>query len=309
MAIRFDGRVAIVTGAGAGLGRCHAVELAKRGAKVVVNDLGAALDGSGRSDSAAQQVVDQITDAGGQAMAHGADVSDAEQVADMVARTRDRWGRIDILVNNAGILRDKTFAKMELSDFRKVVEVHLMGTATVTHACWPIMRDQRYGRIVLTASSSGLYGNFGQSNYGAAKAAMVGLMNVLHLEGARDDIRVNTLAPTAATRMTQDLMPPEALDLLRPETITPGVLYLVSEDAPSRVILGAGAGSFAVTKIYETPGATLTGDALTPEGVAAAFDRISNPEGQQELTQAFQQTQKYARNGAEALGLKLDWGT
>lgn len=309
MAIRFDGRVAIVTGAGAGLGRCHAVELAKRGAKVVVNDLGAALDGSGRSDSAAQQVVDQITDAGGQAMAHGADVSDAEQVADMVARTRDKWGRIDILVNNAGILRDKTFAKMELSDFRKVVEVHLMGTATVTHACWPIMRDQRYGRIVLTASSSGLYGNFGQSNYGAAKAAMVGLMNVLHLEGARDDIRVNTLAPTAATRMTQDLMPPEALELLRPETITPGVLYLVSEDAPSRVILGAGAGSFAVTKIYETPGATLTGDALTPEGVAAAFDRISNPEGQQELTQAFQQTQKYARNGAEALGLKLDWGT
>lgn len=309
MAIRFDERVAIVTGAGAGLGRCHAVELAKRGAKVVVNDLGAALDGSGRSDSAAQQVVDQITDAGGQAMAHGADVSDAEQVADMVARTRDKWGRIDILVNNAGILRDKTFAKMELSDFRKVVEVHLMGTATVTHACWPIMRDQRYGRIVLTASSSGLYGNFGQSNYGAAKAAMVGLMNVLHLEGARDDIRVNTLAPTAATRMTQDLMPPEALELLRPETITPGVLYLVSEDAPSRVILGAGAGSFAVTKIYETPGATLTGDALTPEGVAAAFDRISNPEGQQELTQAFQQTQKYARNGAEALGLKLDWGT
>ena len=276
---------------------------------MVVNDLGAALDGSGRSDSAAQQVVDQITDAGGQAMAHGADVSDAEQVADMVARTRDKWGRIDILVNNAGILRDKTFAKMELSDFRKVVEVHLMGTATVTHACWPIMRDQRYGRIVLTASSSGLYGNFGQSNYGAAKAAMVGLMNVLHLEGARDDIRVNTLAPTAATRMTQDLMPPEALELLRPETITPGVLYLVSEDAPSRVILGAGAGSFAVTKIYETPGATLTGDALTPEGVAAAFDRISNPEGQQELTQAFQQTQKYARNGAEALGLKLDWGT
>lgn len=309
MTIRFDGRVAIVTGAGAGLGRSHAVELAKRGAKVVVNDLGASVDGSGQSDSAAQQVVDQITAAGGEAMAHGADVSDPEQVADMVARAMDTWGRIDILINNAGILRDKTFSKMELSDFRKVVEVHLMGTATVTHACWPIMRDQRYGRIVLTASSSGLYGNFGQSNYGAAKAAMVGLMNVLHLEGARDDIRVNTLAPTAATRMTQDLMPPEALELLRPETITPGVLYLVSEDAPSRVILGAGAGSFAVTKIYETPGATLTGDALTPEGVAAAFDRISNPEGQQELTQAFQQTQKYARNGAEALGLKLDWGT
>ena len=308
MTIRFDGRVAIVTGAGAGLGRSHAVELAKRGAKVVVNDLGASVDGSGQSDSAAQQVVDQITAAGGEAMAHGADVSDPEQVADMVARAMDTWGRIDILINNAGILRDKTFSKMELSDFRKVVDVHLMGTATVTHACWPIMREQRYGRIVLTSSSSGLYGNFGQSNYGAAKAAMMGLMNVLHLEGARDDIRVNTLAPTAATRMTQDLMPPEALALLKPETITPGVLYLVSENAPSRVILGAGAGCFAVTKVYETPGTTLTGDDLTPEGVAAAFDRISDTSGQEELTQAFQQTRKYARNGAEALGLKLDWG-
>ena len=308
MTIRFDGRVAIVTGAGAGLGRSHAVELAKLGAKVVVNDLGASVDGSGQSDSAAQQVVDEITAAGGEAMAHGADVSNAEQVADMVARAKDKWGRIDILINNAGILRDKTFSKMDLSDFRKVVDVHLMGTATVTHACWPIMREQRYGRIVLTSSSSGLYGNFGQSNYGAAKAAMMGLMNVLHLEGARDDIRVNTLAPTAATRMTQDLMPPEALELLKPETITPGVLYLVSEDAPSRVILGAGAGSFAVTKVYETLGTTLTGNDLTPDGVAAAFDKISDPEGQEELTQAFQQTRKFARNGAEALGLKLDWG-
>ena len=306
--IRFDGRVAIVTGAGTGLGRSHAIQLAARGARVVVNDLGAAVDGSGASESAAQSVVDEIVAAGGEAMAHGADVSNADQVADMVAGAVVAWGRVDILVNNAGILRDKTFAKMSLDDFRKVVDVHLMGTATVTRACWPIMREQQYGRIVLTSSSSGLYGNFGQANYGAAKAAMMGLMNVLHLEGARDDIRVNTLAPTAATRMTESLMPADALDLLKPETITPGLLYLVSEDAPSRVILGAGAGSFAVTKVYETPGVTLTGDDLTPEGVAAAFDRISATEGQQELTQAFEQTQKYARNAAEAQGLKLDWG-
>jgi len=308
MTIRFDNRVAIVTGAGAGLRRCHAVELAKRGAKVVVNDLGASIDGAGADDSAAAQVVEEIRAAGGQAMAHGADVSNAEQVADMVARAKSDWGGVDILINNAGILRDKTFAKMDMADFRKVIEVHLMGTANVTHAVWPLMREAGYGRIVLTSSSSGLYGNFGQANYGAAKAAMMGLMNVLHIEGARDNIRVNTLAPTAATRMTESLMPPEALELLDPATITPGVLYLVSEDAPSRVILGAGAGSFAVTKVYETLGETLTGDDLTPEGVAAAFDKISDPDGQQELTQAFHQTQKYTRNAAEAKGLKLDWG-
>ena len=308
MTIRFDDRVAIVTGAGAGLGRSHAVELAKRGAKVVVNDLGASVDGSGASDSAAQQVVEEIKAAGGEAMAHGADVSNPEQVADMVARTKDAWGRIDILINNAGILRDKTFAKMSLDDFRKVVEVHLMGTATVTHAIWPIMREQKYGRIVLTASSSGIYGNFGQANYGAAKAAMVGLMNVLTLEGARDDIRVNTLAPTAATRMTESLMPEAALELLTPESITPGVLYLVSEDAPNRAILGAGAGAFALAKLYETPGVTLTGDELSPEGVAAAWDRISDTTGQEELMQAFQQTRKYAQNAAKAKGIDLDWG-
>lgn len=308
MTIRFDNRVAIVTGAGAGLGRSHAIELAKRGAKVVVNDLGASVDGSGGSDSAANSVVEEIKAAGGEAMAHGADVSNAEQVADMVARTMEAWGRVDILVNNAGILRDKTFAKMEMADFRKVVDVHLIGTATVTHAVWPIMREQKYGRIAVTASSSGLYGNFGQSNYGAAKAAMMGFMNVLHLEGARDNIRVNTLAPTAATRMTMDLFPPETHDLMGPETITPGLLYLVSEDAPSRVILGAGAGCFAVTKVYETPGVTLTGDDLSPEGVAAAFDQIADTTGQEELTQAFQQTRKYAKNAAEARGMKLNWG-
>ena len=206
--IRFDGRVAIVTGGGTGLGRAHALGLAQRGAKVVVNDLGVGRDGSGSSSEAALAVVAEIEAMGGEAMAHGADVSDEDAVIDMVSEAVAAWERVDIVVNNAGILRDKTFAKMEMADFRKVVDVHLIGSANVAHACWPIMREQKYGRIVFTTSASGMYGNFGQSNYGAAKAAMAGLMNVLHLEGARDNIRVNTLAPTAATRMTEELLPP-----------------------------------------------------------------------------------------------------
>jgi len=306
-AIDFKGRVAIVTGAGTGLGRSHALGLAARGAKVVVNDLGVSRDGTGISSAAAEAVVAEIKAMGGDAIAHGCDVSDEDGVIDMVAQAIAAWGRIDIVVNNAGILRDKTFAKMTMTDFRKVVDVHLIGSANVTHACWPIMREQKYGRVVLTASASGLYGNFGQSNYGAAKAAMMGLMNVLHLEGARDNIRVNTLAPTAATRMTEDLLPPEAQELLAPETITPGLLYLVSEDAPSRVILGAGAGSFAQTRVYETQGITLSDADNTPEQVAAQFARISDPTDQQELTDAFSQTKKYALNAAQARGLKLDW--
>ena len=194
-----------------------------------------------------------------------------------------------------------------MADFRKVVDVHLMGSANVAHACWPIMREQKYGRIVFTASASGLYGNFGQSNYGAAKAAMMGLMNVLHMEGARDNIRVNTLAPTAATRMTEELLPAEAAELLAPETITPGLLYLVSEDAPSRTILGAGAGSFAVTKVHETQGITLMDDELTPEMIAARFDEIAATDGQEELPDAFSQTKKYTFNAAKARGLSLKW--
>ncbi|MCA0873355.1 SDR family NAD(P)-dependent oxidoreductase [Seohaeicola saemankumensis] len=308
MAIRFDGRVAIVTGSGVGLGRSHALGLAARGAKVVINDLGVSTDGQGQSSDAALSVVEEIRAVGGEAIAHGADVSNEEQVADMVAKTMAEWGRIDILVNNAGILRDKTFSKITLDDFRKVVDVHLMGSANCCHAVWPIMREQKYGRIVLTSSASGLYGNFGQSNYGAAKAAMMGLMNVLHLEGSRDDIRVNTLAPTAATRMTENLMPPEALDLLAPETITPGLLYLVSEDGPSRTILCAGAGCFAQTKVYETEGILLEGADNTPEAVAAKFDQVGASEGQRELTDAFAQTRKYARKAADAMGLKLPWG-
>jgi NAD(P)-dependent dehydrogenase (short-subunit alcohol dehydrogenase family) len=305
--IRFDDRVAIVTGAGTGLGRSHALGLASRGAKVVVNDLGVSRDGTGASSEAAEAVVAEIEAMGGEAMAHGCDVADEEGVIDMVQRAMTRWGRIDIAVNNAGILRDKTFGKMEMADFRKVIDVHLIGSANVAHACWPIMRQQKYGRIVFTSSGSGLYGNFGQSNYGAAKAAMMGLMNVLHLEGARDNIRVNTLAPTAATRMTEELLPEEAAALLAPETITPGLLYLVSEDAPSRVILGAGAGSFAQTRVYETAGINLADEDLTPETVAARFDEITAAEGQEDLPDAFSQTKKYALSAAKARGLKLDW--
>ena len=304
--IRFDDRVAIVTGAGVGLGRSHALGLAGRGAKVVINDLGVGQDGQGQSSGAALAVVAEIEAMGGTAFAHGADVSNADQVGDMVAQTMERWGRIDILVNNAGILLDKTFAKMPMEDFRKVVDVHLLGSANCCHAVWPIMRQQKFGRIVLTSSASGLYGNFGQSNYGAAKAAMVGLMNVLHHEGSRDDIRINTLAPTAATRMTENLLPPEALKLLAPETITPGLLYLVSDDGPSKTILSAGAGCFAQTRIYETQGTIITGD-ITPEAVAQNWNIITDPTDQEELQDAFSQTRKYAKRAAEAHKIKLDW--
>lgn len=304
--IRFDDKVAIVTGAGVGLGRCHALGLAARGAIVVVNDLGVSTQGAATGSDAAQAVVAEIEAMGGQAMAHGADVSNAEQVADMVTKTLARFGRIDILVNNAGILLDKTFAKMSMADFKKVVDVHLIGSANCAHAVWPIMREQKYGRIVLTSSGSGLYGNFGQANYGAAKAAMVGLMNVLHHEGARDDIRVNTLAPTAATRMTEQLLPEVALELLKPETITPGLLYLVSQDAPSKTILSAGAGVFAQTRVYETTGALIEGD-ITPEAVAQHWDEITDPAGQKELQDAFSQTRKYAKRAADACDIKLDW--
>ena len=307
MSIRFDGRVAIVTGAGAGLGRAHALGLAARGAKVVVNDLGAATDGSGASSEAARAVVEEIRAAGGKAIANGANVTDEAQVQAMVDEAIAEFGHVDILVNNAGILRDKTFAKMGIADFRLVLDVHLMGTALCTHAVWRHMCERGYGRIAFTTSASGVYGNFGQSNYGAAKAGVVGLMNVLAQEGAKFNVRVNTLAPTAATRMTENLLPPEALELLRPETITPGLLMLVSEDAPTKMILGAGGGCFTETKVYETAGVALQGDALTPEGVLAALGQIRNPEGQTEMDNAFAQTRKYARMAAEARGLPAPW--
>ena len=280
MTIRFDGRVAVVTGAGGGLGRLHALALAARGAKVVVNDLGGTLDGNGATPSAALAVVEEIRAAGGVAMASAASVTDAAAVQAMVDEAMREWGRIDILVNNAGILRDKSFAKMDLADFRLVVEVHLMGAVNCCKAVWEVMRAQNYGRIVMTTSSSGLYGNFGQANYGAAKMALVGLMQTLSLEGAKNNIRVNCLAPTAATRMTEALMPEAILKLLRPEAVTPGLLALVADDAPTRAILCAGAGAFERAHVTLTEGifVGLRGDAA--EQVLLHWDALSDRSGE-----------------------------
>ena len=239
MTIRYDGKVAIVTGAGHGLGRSHALALAARGAKVVVNDLGGAKDGTGGSSEAAKAVVAEIEAAGGEAIANGANVAKFDEVEAMVKQAVDAWGRVDILVNNAGILRDKSFGKGSMEDFRMVLDVHLLGSVYCTKACWDLMKEQEYGRIVVTTSSSGLYGNFGQTNYGSAKMGVIGMMNTLAQEGAKYNIRINALAPTAGTRMTEGLIPEKAFELLTPETVTPAVLYLVSEDGPTRTILAA----------------------------------------------------------------------
>jgi NAD(P)-dependent dehydrogenase (short-subunit alcohol dehydrogenase family) len=279
MTMRFDGKVAIVTGAGGGLGREHALALAKRGAKVVVNDLGGARDGSGASATAAEAVVAEIEALGGEAIANAASVTDYAAVEAMVKAAMDKWGRIDILVNNAGVLRDKTFAKMEIADFQFVMDVHLMGAVNCTKAVWEIMRAQNYGRIVMTTSSSGLYGNFGQSNYGAAKMALVGFMQTLSIEGAKNDIRVNCLAPTAHTRMTEDLGAALPLEALGPELVSPGVLYLVSENAPSRCILAAGAGGFERAYVTITQGIHVTGEDA-PEQIEARFAEISDRTGE-----------------------------
>ncbi|MFZ4552786.1 MAG: SDR family NAD(P)-dependent oxidoreductase [Aquabacterium sp.] len=278
--LRFDGRVAIVTGAGGGLGRSHALALAARGAKVVVNDLGGSRDGSGGSCAAADAVVAEIRAAGGVAMANGCSVTDPAGVQAMVEQVMAEWGRIDILVNNAGILRDKSFSKMSLDDFRLVVDVHLMGSVYTTKAVWDIMREQGYGRIVFTTSSSGLYGNFGQSNYGAAKMAVVGLMQTLSLEGEKNNIRVNCLAPTAATRMTEDLLPADLLNLLTPESVTPGLLALVVEDAPTRAILCAGAGAFGAAHVTLTDGVVIQPGADAAEQVVAQWDAIQDRAGE-----------------------------
>src|SRR5712664_2435458 len=295
MTIRFDGRVAIVTGAGNGLGRAHALGLASRGAKVVVNDFGGARDGTGGSLTPAEAVVEEIRTAGGEAMADGADVSNFEQVTAMVATATKKWGSVDLLCANAGILRDKSFAKMEIVDFTKVMDVHLTGTFYCCKAVWDGMRERNYGRIVVTTSSSGLFGNFGQANYGAAKTGMVGLMNVLAEEGRKNDIRVNTISPTAATRMTEELLPPQALALMKPEAITPAVEYMLSEDAPTRTIMGAGAGSFAVIKIMETEGINLAQSDWTPDAIAANFDAIGDMSTAKALQGAFEQTRNMSR--------------
>jgi NAD(P)-dependent dehydrogenase (short-subunit alcohol dehydrogenase family) len=293
--IRFDGKVAIVTGAGGGLGRQHALELARRGAKVVVNDLGGSVDGSGGGSDAANAVVDEIKALGGEAIANGSSVTDDAGVALMVKHAMEAWGRIDVLVANAGVLRDKTFSKMEIADFEFVLNVHLMGTVKPAKAVWEIMREQNYGRIVCTTSSSGLYGNFGQSNYGAAKLGIIGLMNTLKLEGQKNNIHVNAVAPVAATRMTENLMPPAILERLKPEYVTPGVVFLCSEDAPTGCILTAGAGAFALSHIVETEGVYLGEGGLSVEEVRDNWAKIVDPTGQQAYQAGGEQSAKFFR--------------
>jgi len=293
--IRFDGKVAIVTGAGGGLGRQHALELARRGAKVVVNDLGGSVDGSGGSSAAAEAVVAEIKAFGGEAIANGSSVTDDAGVAHMVQQAMDAWGRIDILVANAGILRDKTFSKMEIADFEAVMNVHVMGTVKPAKAVWEIMKAQNYGRIVVTTSSTGLYGNFGQSNYGAAKLALIGFMNTLKIEGQKNNIHVNAISPVAATRMTENLMPAEVLAKLKPEYVTPAVVYLVSEEAPTGVVMTAGAGAFAQARIYETEGVYLGEGGLSVEEVRDNFARITDPTGQQAYVNGGEQSGKFFR--------------
>jgi NAD(P)-dependent dehydrogenase (short-subunit alcohol dehydrogenase family) len=280
MTISFEGRVAIITGAGGGLGRCHAIELAKLGAKVVVNDLGGAMDGTGGSSEAATNVVEEIKAAGGEAVANGGSVSDARGAKSMVEAAMNAWGRVDILINNAGILRDKSFTKMTMEDFRAVLEVHLMGSVYCTKEVWPIMRDQGYGRIVMTTSPSGLYGNFGQTNYGAAKLSLVGFMNSLKIEGAKNNVFTNAIAPVAATRMTENLMPAEAFKRLGPELVTPAVLFLCSEKAPNGVIMQAAGGRYSVACLVENAGVDLGTDA-TVDDIADNYAKISDLTGAQ----------------------------
>jgi NAD(P)-dependent dehydrogenase (short-subunit alcohol dehydrogenase family) len=273
-------KVAIVTGAGGGLGRQHALALARKGARIVVNDLGAAVDGNGGSLTAAESVVNEIRETGGEAIANSASVTDFEQAQAMVAEATERWGGVDILVANAGILRDVTFAKMELEDFRAVLDVHVLGSVHCAKAVWAGMRERGYGRIVFTTSSSGLYGNFGQSNYGAAKMALVGLMNTLALEGAKYNIKVNCLAPTAGTRMLEGLMPEDQLAALDPALVSPAVIALAADDAPTKTVLCAGAGSFAVAHITLTKGLHFGSGEDVGDKILAHFDELTDASGQ-----------------------------
>ena len=293
MTIRFDDKVAIVTGAGGGIGKEHALELARRGAKVVVNDLGGSVDGSGASD-AANEVVDIIKSEGGEAISNGASVTDLEAVKAMVNQTMDEWGRIDILVNNAGILRDKSFHKVTLDDFDLVMDVHFQGSLNCTHTIYPIMREQEYGRIIFTSSASGVFGNFGQTNYGSAKMAMIGLMNTLKIEGQNKNVFTNAITPVAYTRMTESLIPEDFGKNLQSEYITPAVIYLAGEDAPNGTIMAAGAGVFSRIFIHETMGVSLgMGEDMTPENIQANWDKISDMTDARALQNGGEQTMKF----------------
>ena len=275
MTISFEDKVVIVTGAGGGLGRSHAIEFAKRGAKVVVNDLGGSVDGSGGSSEAANNVVKEITDSGGVAIPNGSSVIDDDGVKNMVDQAISEFGHIDVLINNAGILRDRSFSKMSMEDFSLVNDIHLMGSVKPTKMVWEIMKEQNYGRILVTTSSTGLYGNFGQSNYGAAKLGLVGFINTLKLEGQKYNINCNVLCPVAYTRMTENLMPPEAEQLLTPRSVTPAVIYLSSENGPTGTILCAGAGVYSVAKIMESEGENIGLDA-TAEDLEKNWEKISD---------------------------------
>lgn len=267
---QLSGRVAVVTGAGAGLGHTHALELARLGAHVVVNDIG----------SAANDVAAEVRAAGGNAIAVLGDVSNPEEMNKLAAQVMNTFGQIDILINNAGILRDRTFSKMSLDEWRLVLEVHLMGAVHTTKAMWPHMQKQGYGRIVLTTSSSGLYGNFGQSNYGAAKMALVGLMQTLRLEGAKYNIRVNCLAPTAVTAMTQGLLSEETISVLTPNRVSTALLALVNEHAPSGMILLAGGGSFECAHITMTQGIHISDDGDPAIALVEQIAQVQDPTGQ-----------------------------
>ncbi|TKA84450.1 SDR family NAD(P)-dependent oxidoreductase [Sulfitobacter sp. 15WGC] len=304
MPVSFKDQVAIVTGAGGGLGRSHALMLARHGAAVVVNDFGGGRDGSGGNTEASEAVVREITAEGGRAIANAGNVTSEADMAALVEQTLSAFGRIDVLINNAGILRDKSFAKMEIDDFRRVVDVHLLGTAVATKAVWAKMREQAYGRILVTSSTSGSYGNFGQANYGAAKMGVLGLMNVLHFEGAKYGIHLNAILPTAATRMTDDMMDPTMLELLTPELVSPAAVWLVSRDAPSRTALLAGAGTVSRLALVESQGVCFAGTDFTPDTVGERFEEIATLDRQIEVMAGLDHVDRIIANARAALATK-----
>jgi NAD(P)-dependent dehydrogenase (short-subunit alcohol dehydrogenase family) len=304
--VDLDGRVAVVTGAGGGLGRSHALVLASRGAKVVVNDLGGSRDGSGAGSDMADAVVAEIVADGGEAVANYDSVATVEGGRAIVASAVDTFGRIDIVVNNAGILRDSSFLKLDADALDLVLKVHLYGAFNVTHAAWPYLKDQGYGRVVSTASGSGLYGNFGQSNYSAAKMGIVGLTRTLAIEGAKYGINANAIAPIAASRMTEDVMPPQLLERIQPEHVSPVVAYLASEVCTdSGRIYSVGGGYVARVAIVEGAG-TAFQEVPTPEDIAERWEAINAvglTDGAGEFTHGvFEQTGRIVT----ALGITFD---